>query len=42
MLSELTKESTEIIVLLIAGLVCLAVLALPLLLENRKDKTNKS
>lgn len=42
MLSELTKESTEIIVLLIAGLVCLAVLASPLLLENRKDKTNKS
>lgn len=42
MLALLPQETTEIIVLLASGLICLAVLALPLLLENRKDKSNKS
>lgn len=36
---ELPKDNTEIIVLLIAGLICLVVLTIPLIIENRKNKT---
>lgn len=36
---ELPKDNTEIIVLLTAGLICLVVLTIPLIIENRKNKT---
>jgi len=38
---NLFKENTEVVVLLAACLVCLAVLVLPLILEIRKDRKNK-
>ena len=36
---ELPKDNTEAIVLLAAGLICLVVLTIPLIIENRKNKT---
>lgn len=40
MIAESSQESTKIIVLLVAGLICLIILALPLIIENRNDNDN--
>ena len=34
---ELPKDNTEAIVLLVAGLICLVVLTIPLIIENKKQ-----
>lgn len=41
MIAESLQESIEIIVLLVAGLICLIILALPLIIENRNNNKKK-
>lgn len=41
MSNVLSKESIQIIVLLAAGLFCLAVLIVPLILDNRNNNKNR-